>query len=351
MCLNKYLVTLEITRTLNKKEVDKLKKNINETRKQGWYTLLALVVIAFAVYIGFTPLFAILQDGIASRVIGSSFGAIFVIILTMFLLNKQTEIEQESKKSERVFDEKVKIYQQILDICSDMLMDGNLTQDEINRLPFPLIRLQMLADDKVISTFQKVFNKLNEIYKSDAEAEEVEIQEEEKNEIYQLLSNFSSECRKDLEISNVEINEKIKNETANTISKANSRKKNDLTKFKFDGKLLPKNQYVYSVVTNYIKENPQLTLEQFKKNVFDRNSFGRKGQWEGWKTYKEVMDLHYNGSGAHRFYVSEKAKDIEKNKDKVIKLIDEEICLANTWGIGHMESFIDDMKSKGVRTE
>ena len=29
-----------------------------------------------------------------------------------------------------------------------MLMDGNLTQEEINRLPFPLIRLQMLADDE-----------------------------------------------------------------------------------------------------------------------------------------------------------------------------------------------------------
>jgi len=76
----------------------------------------------------------------------------------MFLLNKQTEIEQESKKSERVFHEKVELYKQILDICSDMLKDGNLTQDEINRLPFPLIRLQMLADDQVISSFQKVFN-------------------------------------------------------------------------------------------------------------------------------------------------------------------------------------------------
>ena len=158
-----------------------MKKNINETRKQGWYTLLALVVIGFAVYMGFTPLFDLLQDGIASNVIGSSFGAIFLIILTMFLLNKQTEIEQESKKSERVFHEKVELYKQILDICSDMLKDGNLTQDEINRLPFPLIRLQMLADDQVISSFQKVFNELNDIYRSDAKAEEVLIKEEEKD--------------------------------------------------------------------------------------------------------------------------------------------------------------------------
>ena len=76
-----------------------MKKNINKTRKQGWITLIALFLIAFAIYIGFSPLFELIQGGIAGRVLGASFGAIFVIILTMFLLNKQTEIEQESKKA------------------------------------------------------------------------------------------------------------------------------------------------------------------------------------------------------------------------------------------------------------
>ena len=66
-----------------------MKKNINQTQKKGWLTLLAFVIIAFAVSIGFTPLFELIGDGIAARIIGSSFGAIFVIILTMFLLNKQ----------------------------------------------------------------------------------------------------------------------------------------------------------------------------------------------------------------------------------------------------------------------
>ena len=67
-------------------------------------------------------------------------------------------------------------------------------------------------------------------------------------------------------------------ETANTISQANSRKKNDQTKFKFDGKILPKNQYVYSVVTNYLKENPQLTLEQFKNSVFAKKTILKWGK-------------------------------------------------------------------------
>ena len=105
--------------------------------------MIAFTVIAVAVYIGFEPLIKFVPDGVAKSVISASFGAIFVIILTMYLLNKQTEIEQESKKSERVFDEKVKLYQMILDIVRDMMMDGKISKEEINKLPFPLIRLGM----------------------------------------------------------------------------------------------------------------------------------------------------------------------------------------------------------------
>ena len=62
-----------------------------------------------------TPLFELVNGGVTGNVIGSSFGAIFVIILTMYLLNKQTEIEQESKKGEKVFEEKVLIYKSIIE--------------------------------------------------------------------------------------------------------------------------------------------------------------------------------------------------------------------------------------------
>ena len=70
-----------------------------ETRKKGLATLVALAIIGVAVYLGFTPLFKLIDGGVAGNVIGAAFGSIFVIILTMYLLNKQTEIEQESKKS------------------------------------------------------------------------------------------------------------------------------------------------------------------------------------------------------------------------------------------------------------
>ncbi len=91
-----------------------------ETQKKGRNTLIAILIIGVAVYLGFTPLFNLINGGVAGAVVGSSFGAIFVIVLTMYLLNKQTEIEQESKRSERVFDEKVQLYKEILNTTKDI---------------------------------------------------------------------------------------------------------------------------------------------------------------------------------------------------------------------------------------
>jgi len=325
-----------------------MKKNLSETRKQGWLTLISLLIIALAVSIGFSPLFEFIGDGIASRVIGSSFGAIFVIILTMFLLNKQTEIEQESKKSERVFDEKVKIYQEILDITKDMLLDGKLTPEEINRLPFPLIRLQMLADDRVIESFQTVFTTLDEYYRS-TDDDIVILQDDQRDEIYQLLSDFSGECRRDLQISEAGIDPSIKEKTAATISNAGKKEK-DYSKYSFDGQELPKNGYVYAVIKNYVRENPGITLDQFPQKVIERNFNGRKNIYEVWKTYDEAVQL-YQDKGYKRFFVTKRGGDYLKDKDLVIKLADAEICISNQWSLDSVEKFIEHMKKIGTRIE
>ena len=142
---------------------------LKETKQKSQRTIIALVIIGIAVYLGFTPLFELIQGGVAGAVIGSSFGAIFVIVLTMYLLNQQTEIEQESKKSERVFEEKVKLYQYILNVSKDMVEDEILTREEIMKLPFAMIQLQMIGGDETIRAFQDVFSKINEVYAKNQE--------------------------------------------------------------------------------------------------------------------------------------------------------------------------------------
>jgi hypothetical protein len=308
-------------------------KKLQETQKKGNRTLLAIAVIGVAVYVGFEPLIKLVPEGVAQSVISSSFGAIFVIILTMYLLNKQTEIEQESKKGERVFDEKVKLYQSILDITKNMMSDGKITKEEVNELPFPLIRLGMLGKNETVEAFQAVNNALNAIY-SETDHDEVDINSEQKKELYTLLAVFAAKCREDLEIGDEVMDMTKITSTVETIASTGQKQK-DYTKYEFDGKQLPKNQYIHAVIKNYNNENPQMTLAEFEK-VLPRDS-GRKNLWV---TLKEAEE--------------NKARDRIRhfmNPDEVIKLLDATLCVTRGMDLKVVTELIELFKKKELRTK
>ena len=194
---------------------------LDETRKKGTNTLIALVVIAVAVYLGFTPLYNLISGGVAGAVVGASFGAIFVIILTMYLLNKQTEIEQESKRGEKVFEQKMKIYWDIFESIQIMLEDGRISKDdEMQKLPFVMLKLVAIGNDKVIEAFQKVYNSINNVFNEKPEDDEVIIEDDERKKIMELLGKFANECRVDLGVSNEKVQPKLFEETQKAIEKS-----------------------------------------------------------------------------------------------------------------------------------
>ena len=193
---------------------------LEQTRRKNLTLIIAIFIIGVAVYLGFTPLFNLIEGGVAGAVVGASFGAIFVIVLTMYLLNKQTEIEQESKKGERVFDEKVKLYQKILNNTKEMVEDGAISKAEIAELPFLMMELQVLGGDETIIAYEGVFSTINEIFNEDEEEDVVTIDEDAKIKIYRKMLDFVRNCRVDLGVSDREINEKLFEATINTIQNA-----------------------------------------------------------------------------------------------------------------------------------
>jgi len=198
----------------------KQENKLKSIRKEGRNTLIAIVIIGVAVYLGFTPLFNLIDGGVAGAVVGSSFGAIFVIVLTMYLLNKQTEIEQESKKSERIFEKKIKLYDQLINQTEAMLDDGQISkEDEMKKLPFVLIRLQMLGNDEAIKAYTPIYKEINKLFEAEP-GDEVEITEQARGEIISALSDFSRKCRVDLGVLDVDVDDDLFKETKDIIQKA-----------------------------------------------------------------------------------------------------------------------------------
>ena len=195
--------------------MNKAQKQRNKSIK----SFLSIIALAIAIYLGFTPLYELINEGVAGNVVGASFAAIFAIILTYYLLNKQTEIEQENKKSERVFEEKVELYKKVIENSRKMYADGKISADELSQLPFELINLQMIAADDIIESYVNFFKRINAIY-SASEDEEVTLSDEDRYEIISELSNFAKLCRFDLGIEEDLVPVELLQQTINVIEES-----------------------------------------------------------------------------------------------------------------------------------
>ena len=188
-------------------------------KKQGNIILISFVALSLSVYLGFDTLFGLTPPGIAKEIVTASFSAIFVIVLTMYLLNKQTELERESKQSERVFDEKVEIYKFILTKIEGVLKDGRISESELRIITFELIKLQMIGSDKVISHFTSIIALFNEVFQT-SDDDIVEFSHNHFLQTYKSVSEFSNLCRIDLGISNHLLDEKVFGESLSTINES-----------------------------------------------------------------------------------------------------------------------------------
>ena len=320
---------------MEEKSQKKVKTKLEQTRQQGIKILIVLFVVGLSVFLGFRPLFDLVQGGVFGSVVGATFGSIFAILMTMFLLNKQTEIEQESKKSERVFDEKVVLYKDILGKAKDMLEDGQLSTKEILTLPFTMIQMQMVGGDQAIQIYTEFFEKVNEIFEADDE-EEVQIPESDKQQLFSLLSRFSVQCRVDLGISDTPIDESIFARAISVVEQSDKavKGKKDTTKYTFNGKAFGKGRLVLAVVKDYVSKNPNITFDELKKAFPD--------EWQAGGTKK----LDNRDVFARLSYAEKKFEDTGKRnhffkEGETIQLSDEVIAVSNQWGIGNIGDFVD----------
>tara|TARA_B100001175_G_scaffold142204_1_gene120700 strand:- start:179 stop:1039 length:861 start_codon:yes stop_codon:yes gene_type:complete len=195
---------------------------LNETRKRGTQSLVALAIIGVSVYLGFEPLFEFVKGGVAGGIIGASLGATFVIILTMYLLNKQTEIEQEGKRGEKLFEEKLKIYWQIFDTTEEMLEDGRISKEqEMKKLPFVMARLVTIGSDDVISAYQVIYDEINKVFDEKPD-DDVELTDIQKQTLITEIVKFSNACRVDLGVSLEELETEVVKKTTTAIEKSNT---------------------------------------------------------------------------------------------------------------------------------
>jgi len=156
--------------------------------------IIIIVVIAMASFFGFHPIFSLFKDTSAQAFGSAIFGTIFTIVLTMFLLNKQTEVSETSQKNQVVFKEKLALFNKITDILGKCFKDGKISKDERPELQLVLMGLTMLAKDETIVVFNDL---LKDLFDEETEPEaDITVTPEQRDK----LLKFVVACRRELDL-------------------------------------------------------------------------------------------------------------------------------------------------------
>lgn len=196
-------------------------------------TVLSVLVIGIGAFLGFQPIFSNLGDGITKEFIVAIFGTVFTSLLTMFMLNKQTEIEEEKSRGESVFEERVELYKQIVSQTEQIVQDGSVSVVEMNALQFMMVKLQMVAEDATIEMFTKVYDAVSTAFSREQTSEDEElkasleipesdsiINAEDKINILLSMSRFASVCREELGLAPATENNSIFQATVQSLRKS-----------------------------------------------------------------------------------------------------------------------------------
>jgi len=141
----------------NNKEDDKKNNNEKSPNKKSStinYNLIGLIIISVAAFFGFGAIFGQMQLNIGAQASSAAFAALFIILSTKFLMEKESENKLLGEKQFKVFDANLEDYTEASQKMLNIMENNKITQTEINGLMHSYADLIILGDDKAINAFK-----------------------------------------------------------------------------------------------------------------------------------------------------------------------------------------------------
>ena len=106
---------------------------------------LLIVFVLTAMFSGAWP-----SPSISGQILSALAGAVVAAMITLFLLLGQTSSEEKKERNSKVFEEKLKIYQDFLKCMCEVIEDRKVTPEEAIRLEFQTSYITMHTDSEHI---------------------------------------------------------------------------------------------------------------------------------------------------------------------------------------------------------
>ena len=315
-------------------------KMLSTLKEKLDYTYIAIIVLSVALYVGFDDLISGAASGTARDTISAALAAIFVLITTMYLLNKQTDIEQKKKLEEKIYINKFKIYDEVINVLQDIgYIEFKISDESYKKCLNKHFECEMVAPENIRNLSSNIQDFITDNYEV---GKDNKLEGDDLRKIRKDLFEFTRLARKDLNISNdgkidttdatTEDNNKELEE--NIINNSGQKK----TKIRFKGQIYNKRRLILGIVNYAIKEQKIKTFEELIRLFPDHDST------EGKPSNKKcnfVVKLKCDYAGdAHRVFG--KTEDLIKldNEDE------DEVIVHNQWGGKNFDYFLKQVQEK-----
>ena len=193
------------------------------------------MILALFLYIGYDKLIENILNETARETINSAIGVIFVIITTMYMLNKQTEVESKKELNNEIFKKKISSYEHALSLWQNIgFVDKEIDQKDRAACIEVQLTLMMIAPTEVAKCATEITDTIISVYKSEKKPT---LNENDKEQLFSQLGDFAGLVRKDLALphTSLDLDTKLVADMERTIIAGASNKNYD--RFLFDGQM------------------------------------------------------------------------------------------------------------------
>ena len=297
----------------------------------------AIIVLSIALYVGFDDLIFGGASGTARDTISAALAAIFVLITTMYMLNKQTDVEHKKKLDTEIFKRKFIIYDQLISILQNIgHYKLTVNDDDYRKCLNKHYELVMVAPAEIVSLSNEILlllKSIREVGKVKA-LDEVNLDEVNQQALRDFINDFCILARADFNLPEAEkFNPKAYNDNMDKVTEPGSK---NLDKFEFNGRSYTKNRLVLEVVRHTVDVKKVENIDKLKSLFPDSY----------WSEGKE--------SSSKNAFIVELKKDAENKrarfftkKDDIIKFDNSnaEVIVNNQWGT-NIDYFVDKVSTE-----
>ena len=181
---------------------------------------LSIVVLAFALYLGFDVLLTQVKTDTSKEVVIASLGAIFLVLSTKFLMEKQSENKLGEERRKDLFKDNLNDYRMAADSIMRILRDDQLNPNELNSMREIYAKLILLGSRDTIEKSRTFITKCYEYLENDPSTNEIlRLTPEQSQKLWDLALDFLASARTSLQIEDDSFDFKKESEAFSKLNK------------------------------------------------------------------------------------------------------------------------------------